>query len=52
MFFGFFLFRDTLKKNYNTGQYFLEISLDDMTQYDEPLAEKLTKDPTLYLPVV
>lgn len=45
-------FRDTLKRNYNLGQYFLDIDLGDLTSFDETLAEKLQKQPTEHLPIV
>ena len=44
--------RDQLKRNYNLGQYYLDVSLDDLRNYDERLADKLLKSPTEYVPVV
>jgi len=44
--------RDTLKRNYNLGGYYLDIDLGDLTSYDETLAEKLQKQPTEHLPIV
>jgi len=41
-----FPYRDQLKRNYNLGQYFLEVSLDDLRSYDENLADRLLKTPT------
>ena len=51
----FFLFvycRDQLKRHYNLGQYYLEVDLQDLTSYDEQLADKLTKNPAEFLPLV
>ncbi|CAD6231736.1 GSCOCG00001561001-RA-CDS [Cotesia congregata] len=44
-------YRDALKRNYNLGRYWVEINLEDLGAFDEPLAEKLYKQPTEYLPV-
>ncbi|KAL8607419.1 hypothetical protein ACOMHN_024444 [Nucella lapillus] len=44
-------YRDQLKRQYNLGQYFLEVALDDVTNFDEQLAENLTKMPSEYLPL-
>ncbi|KAG7200078.1 hypothetical protein KM043_000524 [Ampulex compressa] len=44
-------YRDTLKRNYNLGQYWIEINLEDLAAFDESLAEKIYKLPTEYLPV-
>lgn len=44
--------RDALKRNYNLGQYWLEINLEDLAAFDESLAEKVQKLPTEYLPVL
>jgi len=46
-----FPYRDQLKRNYNLGQYFLDVSLDDLRSYDEHLAEKIRKTPTEYVHV-
>ncbi|XP_057315209.1 DNA replication licensing factor mcm5-like [Hydractinia symbiolongicarpus] len=46
-----FPYRDQLKRNYNLGQYCLDVSLDDLRSYDEHLAEKILKSPTEYVPV-
>ena len=45
-------FRDELKRNYNLGQYWLEVDLEDVSSFDEALAEKLYKLPTEHLPLV
>ena len=47
-----FVFRDQLKRNYNLGQYFLEVSLDDLRSYDENLADRLLKTPTEHIAIV
>lgn len=44
-------YRDTLKQNYNLGQYFLEINIEDLCCYDENLAEKLYKQPSDHIPI-
>jgi len=48
----FLYYRDQLKRNYNLGQYCLEVSLDDLRSYDEHLADKLLKNPTEHIAVV
>ncbi|KOC64709.1 DNA replication licensing factor Mcm5 [Habropoda laboriosa] len=45
-------YRDTLKRNYNLGQYWVEINLEDLAAFDESLAEKVYKHPTEYLPIL
>lgn len=45
-------FRDALKQQYNLGQYFLEVSIEDISSFDEMLAHKLQKQPSEYLPLV
>ncbi|KAI4498521.1 hypothetical protein M0802_006456 [Mischocyttarus mexicanus] len=45
-------YRDTLKRNYNLGQYYLEINLEDLAAFDESLAEKIQKLPTEYLSIL
>ncbi|XP_043475404.1 DNA replication licensing factor Mcm5 [Leptopilina heterotoma] len=44
-------YRDTLKRNYNLGNYWIEFNLEDLAAYDESLAEKIYKQPTEYLPL-
>ncbi|XP_068681579.1 DNA replication licensing factor mcm5-like [Montipora foliosa] len=44
-------YRDQLKRHYNLGQYYLEVDLQDLTSYDEQLADKLTKNPAEFLPL-
>ena len=43
---------DQLKRHYNLGQYYLEVDLQDLTSFDEQLADKLTKSPAEFLPLV
>ena len=47
-----FIYRDNLKRNYNTGQYWLEVSVEDVSSFDEELADRLLKNPTEYVPMV
>lgn len=44
-------YRDTLKRNYNLRQYYLEVNLEDLRSFDETLAEKLCKQPSEHLAV-
>lgn len=44
-------YRDTLKRNYNLKQFWIEINLEDLGAYDESLSEKIYKQPTEYLPI-
>ncbi|XP_064602896.1 DNA replication licensing factor mcm5-like [Liolophura sinensis] len=46
-----YIYRDQLKRHYNLGQYWLEITLEDLSSFDENLAEKLLKVPTEHLPL-
>ena len=41
-----------MKRNYNLGQYWVEINLEDLAAFDESLAEKVYKHPTEYLPIL
>ncbi|KAJ2953264.1 hypothetical protein O0L34_g845 [Tuta absoluta] len=45
-------YRDALKRNYNLGQYWVEINIEDLSSFDEVLAEKLYKKPTEHLPIL
>lgn len=45
-------FSDQLKRHYNLGQFYLEVDLQDLTSFDEQLADKLTKSPAEFLPLV
>lgn len=47
-----FLFcRDALKRNYNLGQYFLEVNVEDLGSFDEMLADKIYKQPSEHLAI-
>ena len=50
--FFFLSHSDQLKRRYNLGQYYLEVDLQDLTSFDEQLADKLTKSPAEFLPLV
>nr|CAH0098446.1 unnamed protein product [Daphnia galeata] len=45
-------YRDALKQQYNLGQYYLEISIEDISSFDELLAHKLQKQPSDNLPLL
>ncbi|XP_037955987.1 DNA replication licensing factor Mcm5 [Teleopsis dalmanni] len=47
----FYKYRDTLRRNYLNGRYFLEVELEDLAGFDETLADKLTKQPTEHLQI-
>ncbi|XP_055906506.1 DNA replication licensing factor Mcm5 [Eupeodes corollae] len=47
----FYKYRDTLKRNYLNGRYFLEVEIDDLAGFDETLADKLYKQPTEHLQI-
>ncbi|VVD04660.1 DNA replication licensing factor Mcm5 [Leptidea sinapis] len=47
-----FKYRDALKRNYNLHQYWVEINIEDLSSFDEVLAEKLYKKPTEHLPIL
>ncbi|XP_047537214.1 DNA replication licensing factor Mcm5 [Vanessa atalanta] len=47
-----FKYRDALKRNYNLQQYWVEINIEDLSSFDEVLAEKLYKKPTEHLPIL
>lgn len=44
-------YRDTLRKNYALKQYWISVNLEDLSSFDESLADKLYKSPTDYLPL-
>ncbi|XP_058952696.1 DNA replication licensing factor mcm5-A-like [Pocillopora verrucosa] len=46
-----YAYRDQLKRHYNLGQFYLEVDLQDLTSFDEQLADKLTKSPAEFLPL-
>ncbi|BFF91679.1 DNA replication licensing factor Mcm5 [Drosophila madeirensis] len=47
----FYKYRDTLKRNYLNGRYFLEIEMEDLVGFDEALADKMNKQPTEHLQI-
>ena len=46
------IYRDALKQQYNLGQYFLEVSIEDISSFNEMLAHILQKQPSDNLPLV
>lgn len=46
-----YIYRDALRNNYNSGRYWLEVDLKDLSSYDEELGEVLKKQPTDVLPL-
>ncbi|XP_019769821.2 DNA replication licensing factor Mcm5 [Dendroctonus ponderosae] len=44
-------YRDTLKRNYNLCQYYLDVNIEDVGSFDETLADKLYKQPTEHLQI-
>ncbi|KAJ8973055.1 hypothetical protein NQ317_011335 [Molorchus minor] len=44
-------YRDTLKRNYNLRQYYLEVNIEDVGSFDENLADKIYKQPAEHLPI-
>jgi hypothetical protein len=44
--------RDILRRNYNTGQYWLEIQMNDLTLFDETLGDILERRPADYIGIV
>lgn len=39
-------YRDTLKRNYNIGEYSLLVNLEDLASFNETLADRFYKEPT------
>lgn len=44
-------FRDTLKRHYLLHKYFLDVELEDLSGFDENLADKLKKQPSEHLQI-
>jgi len=44
-------YRDTLKRNYALCQFWICVNLEDLSSFDESLADKLYKSPTEFLPI-
>ena len=49
---AYFPCRDQLKRHYNLGQYWLQVDLEDLSSFDALLADKLSRLPAEYLPMV
>ncbi|XP_069766056.1 DNA replication licensing factor MCM5 isoform X3 [Narcine bancroftii] len=47
-----FKYRDELKRHYNLGEYWIEVSLEDLSSFDEDLADTLLKQPSEHLPLL
>ncbi|UYV70447.1 MCM5 [Cordylochernes scorpioides] len=43
--------RDQLKQHYNTNIYYLEVAVEDLTNFDDSLTEKLYKNPAEHVPI-
>lgn len=46
------VYREQLRKNYNTGEYRIEISLNDLKVFDEASSVKLRRNPTRFMPAL
>uniref|UniRef100_U5ELZ4 DNA replication licensing factor MCM5 n=1 Tax=Corethrella appendiculata TaxID=1370023 RepID=U5ELZ4_9DIPT len=44
-------YRDTLKRNYLLGRYYLEVEIEDLSGFDEVLADRLYKQPTEHIQI-
>jgi len=44
--------RDILRRNYNTGQFWVEVQMDDLQMFDENLADLLARKPADYINIV
>ena len=44
-------YRDDLRRNYAQRQYWINVNVEDLSSFDESLADKLYKAPTDYLPL-
>ncbi|NWU89955.1 MCM5 factor, partial [Upupa epops] len=44
-----FKYRDELKRHYNLGQYWVEVEMEDLSSFDEDLADYLYKQPGEHL---
>ncbi|XP_019642262.1 PREDICTED: DNA replication licensing factor mcm5-like [Branchiostoma belcheri] len=45
-------YRDELRRHYNLGQYYIEVDVGDLANFDEELADKLRKTPSELLPLL
>ena len=48
----YYIFSDQLKGHYNTGQFWIEVEVEDLASFDAVIAEKLQKLPSEHLPLV
>lgn len=46
-----YIYRDTLRNNYNSNRYWLEVDLKDLSSYDDELGDLLKKQPTEIMPL-
>ncbi len=44
-------YRDTLKRNYNLGQYWVDVNLEDLSSFDDALADRVNKSPSELVPL-
>lgn len=44
-------YRDQLKDHFNLGEYWINVSLEDLDSYDEYLSDKLKKSPTMMMEI-
>lgn len=49
---GVFLYRDQIRENVLVKQYYCDIDMAHLINYDEELAHKLTQDPAEIIPLV
>jgi DNA replicative helicase MCM subunit Mcm2 (Cdc46/Mcm family) len=47
-----FMNRDMLRNNYNTRQFWIEISIEDVLNYDEDLADQILRRPGEFINIV
>ena len=46
-----FKYRDGLRRNYALREYWIRVNIEDLSSFDESLADKLYKSPQEYLPI-
>ena len=44
-------YRDAVKRNYNLGQYWVEVNLEDLSSFDDTLADRAYKNPSELVPL-
>ncbi|VDP10913.1 unnamed protein product [Soboliphyme baturini] len=47
-----YVYRDALRRQYNLGEYWISVNLQDLRNFDEDLTELLRKKPGQALPVI